>query len=127
VTKLIEGEAEHAPSPLPQEPQQSSHKSNSKSGLERSDKKWMVRKGGLEPPRLTAPDPKFAGNEESMTYKTCEQHPRNATSDDVACTWLLRNRKPSQPFGVAGGHNLGHKADPSRHKVPNPTKAYPSH
>jgi hypothetical protein len=74
VTKLIEGEAEHAPSPLPQEPQQSSHESNSKSGLERSDKKWMVRKGGLEPPRLTAPDPKSGASANSATFARAEEN-----------------------------------------------------
>jgi hypothetical protein len=33
------------------------------------EKRLLVRKGGLEPPRLAAPDPKFAVNGKSMTYR----------------------------------------------------------
>ena len=52
MTKLIEGEAEHAPSPLQQEPQQNSHKSNSKAVWSVATKNGWCERGDSNPHAL---------------------------------------------------------------------------
>jgi hypothetical protein len=70
--------------------------------------KLLVRKGGVEPPWVSPPDPKFAAHEESMTYTQCDQVRPSATNATSSKAFRRYRDTRSRLVGFGGGHKTGH-------------------
>jgi len=72
----------------------------------------MVRKGGLEPPWVAPPDPKFEAHEESTTYTECDELRPSATDALSSKGFVVADTISHTRSGLRVGTKMGTKKNP---------------